>query len=1048
MAEQSGSTDPTEQIDQVLQAIPASSPIASGQEADTTLPTSCSVDPLAAVIAPTSPAAALVNSTPAIQKPVRGSQSKKSSTPALSAISPPTTRSVAGKKRRDQQERGKKPKDPLLGSVAEAEAQAESQAEGPTEPRHSLWSGDMASISAHKDDGGRESGAFSNIIHTYTMKFENNKPTPKIPLCRLVQFTRVRQFQTTSLQTEALKKSFKTHCYMEHFAAFHVSLFDENGNEMLIIDEDKAGWDMLWRMESQEFDAECSKIPKYQHLVNKKFSTWDGNHRLITWMQVSMSPERTTRKAWHHGFAGKKRRDQQERGKKPKEPLLGSVAEAEAQAESQAEGPTEPRHSLWHGDMASISAHKDDGGRESGAFSNIIHTYTMKFENNKPTPKIPLCRLVQFTRVRQFQTTSLQTEALKKSFKTHCYMEHFAAFHVSLFDENGNEMLIIDEDKAGWDMLWRMESQEFDAECSKIPKYQHLVNKKFSTWDGNHRLITWMQEFEKARVRSPAKTAWYHENMTSTAAAYILSFGEVSAAKDAQLVAEEEAKKQEKPLSSKQKKNMWDARVKEVCASWSSQVFKYATVVNPSLGPEFLAVVRELHKNLASIEKSKREVAHSVGLDRVKAFASAGIHNNLKIELLKVHYNDEKTREKYHHPAKFDVDNDLRPWLQQWALWSSLELLSCDIVRKIGIVRGPKEEDEEEKTARLEAESNKFRAYFEDVRDTYWTTIWYPIEDRQDVHLNIKRAKRLVFRYYVWHLQSEKAPACFLLWRNLTHKYSMYNNQDSLCRGLLTLSDWELENCPWTKKQKEARQSSKAEEEDTGGNTPTGKAKEQRNPGSCKYNLFPRASNGVRRKFDWLIAETLSYLNSIREDGTRSAKKQTTREKAPKQLKKKRDEPAEVEPVPAIETPVPEVDPIVPEAGTSSPAVEEEATGHDKSVQKEDARQKKRSKKQANLQLVYEGCFREDVYFPMKNRCVIVKSSLKETHDLLHGNKTKTIKDHVPIVEELKKMCAALDSKRAGGFLMNNKQVPTAADCLYLDLPTGLKIDEDDIVPT
>ncbi|KAL3679267.1 hypothetical protein R1sor_022223 [Riccia sorocarpa] len=147
------------------------------------------------------------------------------------------------------------------------------------------------------------------------------------------------------------------------------------------------------------------------------------------------------------------------------------------------------------------------------------------------------------------------------------------------------------------------------------------------------------EEFERARVKSPAKTVWYHENMTSTAVAYILSFGEVSAAKDAQLVAEEEAKKQGKPLSSKQKKDMWDARVKEVCASWSSQVFKYATMVNVSLGSEFLATVRELHNNLARVEKSKREVAYSIGLDRVKACASAGIHNSLKIELLKVHYS-------------------------------------------------------------------------------------------------------------------------------------------------------------------------------------------------------------------------------------------------------------------------------------------------------------------------------------------------------------------------------------------------------------------------
>ncbi|KAL3682277.1 hypothetical protein R1sor_000299 [Riccia sorocarpa] len=407
----------------------------------------------------------------------------------------------------------------------------------------------------------------------------------------------------TSLQTEALKKSFETHCYMEHFAAFHVSLFDENGNEMLVTDEDKAGWDMLWRMESQDFDAECSKIPEYQHLVNKKFFTWDGNHRLITWMQVSMSPERTTTKAWH--------------------------------------------------------------------------------------PRVRCVILIpQVTVYKQIE--------------------------VAMHNLNASSHATVQYD-------WIQEAERcLHVLSTPLSEYKKMIGSDV------------YEEFEKARQKSPAKTAWYHENMKSSAAAYILSFGEVSVAKDVQLVAEKEAKKQGKPLSSKQKKDMWDARVKEVCASWSNQAFKYATVVNPSLGPEFLAAVRELHNSLARVEKSRHEVAHSVGLDRVKAFASAGIHNSLKIEMLKVHYSDEKTREKYHHPTKFDVDNDLRPWLAQWALWSSLELLSFDIVRKIGMVRGLKEEDEDERTARLEAEVDRFRQYFEDTRDTYWTSIWYPVEDRQD----------------------------------------------------------------------------------------------------------------------------------------------------------------------------------------------------------------------------------------------------------------------------------------------------------------------------
>ncbi|KAL3702025.1 hypothetical protein R1sor_020047 [Riccia sorocarpa] len=431
-----------------------------------------------------------------------------------------------------------------------------------------------------------------------------------------------------------------------------------------------------------------------------------------------------------------------------------------------------------------------------------------------------------------------------------------------------------------------------------------------------------------------------------------------------------EAKKQGKPLSSKQKKDMWDARVKEVCASWSSQVFKYATIVNPSLGPDFLAAVRELHNSLARVEKSKREVAHSVGLDRVKAFASAGIHNSLKIELLKVHYSDEKTREKYHHPTKFVVDNDLRPWLVQWALWSSLELLSCDIVRKIGIVCGPKEEDDDERTAHREG-----------------TCLLPSLEKRIP--------------------QKEEDPF------NVSHDRFESGEEDEVFTQAEFVEpskniDGLVLDTSRTKKQKEARQSSKAEEEEeTGGSTPTGKAKEQPKPRSGR---------------------------------TRSAKKQT-KDKARKQLKKKRDELAEAEPV--LETPALEIEPNVTEAGTSTPVVEEQAPGNDKSTQKEEARQRKRTKKQPDI-VLYEGVFREDIYFPMKNRCVIVKSSLKETHELLHGNKTKAIKDPVPIVEELKKMCAALESKRAGGYLMTKKPVQTAADCLYLDLPSGLKLDEDD----
>ncbi|KAL3677083.1 hypothetical protein R1sor_027031 [Riccia sorocarpa] len=182
-------------------------------------------------------------------------------------------------------------------------------------------------------------------------------------------------------------------------------------------------------------------------------------------------------------------------------------------------------------------------------------------------------RLVVKKREARLRTTSYMTEQLKRSFETHCDNEHGAGFHVYPFDENGNEILVTDEDKAKWDVLWRMESEKFDEECSKIPKYQNLVNRKFSTWDGNHRVITWMEvlstplnaykdmigddvydEFEKSRMKTPMNRPWYNENMTSMAAAYILSFAEVTAPKEAHGATEEaEEKRLGKALTAKAK---------------------------------------------------------------------------------------------------------------------------------------------------------------------------------------------------------------------------------------------------------------------------------------------------------------------------------------------------------------------------------------------------------------------------------------------------------------------------------------------------------------
>ncbi|KAL3693638.1 hypothetical protein R1sor_007289 [Riccia sorocarpa] len=114
---------------------------------------------------------------------------------------------------------------------------------------------------------------------------------------------------------------------------------------------------------------------------------------------------------------------------------------------------------------------------------------------------------------------------------------------------------------------------------------------------------------------------------------------------------------------------------------------------------------------------------------------------------------------------------------------------------------------------------------------------------------------------------------------------------------------------------------------------------------------------------------------------------------------------------------------------------------------REEGRQRKRAKKQSDGLRVYEGFFRTDQFFDIPSQFVVLKTSLKSTFDILQGNKTPTKKFPVPIIEELKKMCTAVAQMRMAGFLLNKKQASFSADCLFLDLPSGLNLDVDNGPP-
>ncbi|KAL3691295.1 hypothetical protein R1sor_004946 [Riccia sorocarpa] len=148
-----------------------------------------------------------------------------------------------------------------------------------TDFRHSQWKEESSSESKSAQS------ACASIIDKYRVDFKGKEP-PRIPLCRLEAFTRVRKLQLSSSQAEDLKRSFRINGYMESCHGFHVSPVDEDGNDVLLGQEED-NWDFFWKSASQDFDRECRADPDFAPLAGKKFKVWDGNHQVTVWLDVS-----------------------------------------------------------------------------------------------------------------------------------------------------------------------------------------------------------------------------------------------------------------------------------------------------------------------------------------------------------------------------------------------------------------------------------------------------------------------------------------------------------------------------------------------------------------------------------------------------------------------------------------------------------------------------------------------------------------------------------------------------------------------------------------
>ncbi|KAL3679618.1 hypothetical protein R1sor_022574 [Riccia sorocarpa] len=271
-------------------------------------------------------------------------------------------------------------------------------------------------------------------------------------------------------------------------------------------------------------------------------------------------------------------------------------------------------------------------------------------------------------------------------------------------------------------------------------------------------------ELEESRKKTATK-GWYSDNMTVAAGAYIMSFSEVMAAQKELVSMEKDMEANGKP--------------------WSESKKKQAV---------------EGDTTLAQQDKGKKEIKVEVDVDRIKAFASASIPRDLKIKLLRVHYcSDPAVRASFHHPSGNDLDNDIRPWLHQWAMWAMLETYCLNMLSSCVAIQGGVVTEE-----MAVEEEDKFIKHFDAYRQQFWKTVWNSGKNDRHLIIDGRRAKRLFFRYAVWVRVFEILPACFSLWRKPPiDPHSMYSNDDAFTRSWDDMADWEKANCPFYLEQTE-----------------------------------------------------------------------------------------------------------------------------------------------------------------------------------------------------------------------------------------------------
>ncbi|MCO5548748.1 hypothetical protein L7F22_002209 [Adiantum nelumboides] len=109
-------------------------------------------------------------------------------------------------------------------------------------------------------------------------------------------------------------------------------------------------------------------------------------------------------------------------------------------------------------------------------------------------PPIPLCHFLPYAKVRGLQE---DLSGLKVAFGKEGYVPEKGVFIVSICTYLGETTLVDEGIMNKWDPLWIEINKEFEEQISSNPTLGILANHMFYVWEGNHRIVAWMDAIQE-----------------------------------------------------------------------------------------------------------------------------------------------------------------------------------------------------------------------------------------------------------------------------------------------------------------------------------------------------------------------------------------------------------------------------------------------------------------------------------------------------------------------------------------------------------------------